>query len=148
MNLSDFPEEVIDQYKLQDIATADGIVFTEIRMGMYDLPAAGILSNRYLEQRLNEYRFYQSNFTNGLWTHKSRPIQFALAVDDFGVKYTNEADVNYLLDALTAIDPNTGKPMYEVSTDWSGHKFCGLTMDWDYKNEKFTFPCLVMFKRH
>jgi hypothetical protein len=42
MNLSDFPDEVIDQYKLRDIATADGSVFTEIRMGMYGLPAAGI----------------------------------------------------------------------------------------------------------
>jgi hypothetical protein len=140
MNLSDFPDEVIDQYKLRDIATSDGSVYTEIRMGMYGLPAAGILSNKYLEQRLNEYGFYQSNFTNGLWTHESRPIQFALVVDDFGVKYTNEADVNYLLDALTAIDPNTGKPMYEVSTDWSGHKFCGLTMDWDYEKREVHLP--------
>ena len=74
MNLSDFPDEVIEQYKLRDIATPDGSVFTEIRMGMYGLPAAGILSNEYLEQRLNDYGFYQSNFTNGLWTHESRSI--------------------------------------------------------------------------
>jgi hypothetical protein len=74
MNLSDFSEKVISQYKLREIAMADGSVFTEIRMGMYGLPAAGILSNEYLEQRLNDYGFYQSNFTNGLWTHESRPI--------------------------------------------------------------------------
>ena len=98
INFSDFPEEVMKEYKLRDIATADGSVFTEIRIGMYGLPAAGILFNKYLEQRLNEYGFYQSNFTNGLWTHnhESRPIHFALVVDDFGVKYINDADVNYL----------------------------------------------------
>jgi hypothetical protein len=107
------------QYKLRDIATADRSVFTEICMGLYGLPAAGILFNKYLEQRLNEYGFYQSNFTYGLWTHnhESRPIQFALVVDDFGVKYINDADVNYLLEALTAVNPDTGKPMYDVSTD-------------------------------
>ena len=96
MNLSDFPEEVINQYKLREIEMADGSVFTEIWMGMYGLPAAGILSNKYLEQGLYDYGFYQSNFTNGLWIHESRPIQFALVVDDSGVKYINDADVNYL----------------------------------------------------
>jgi hypothetical protein len=75
MNLSDFPKEVIKQYKMRDIVTADGSVFTEICMGTHGLPAAGILSNKYFELRLNEFGFYQSNFTNGLRTHEFRPIQ-------------------------------------------------------------------------
>jgi hypothetical protein len=69
---------------------------------------AGILANKYLEKRLNEYGYYQSDYTNGLWSHESRPIQFALCVDDFGVKYINEADVEHLLKAaLTATNPKT-----------------------------------------
>ena len=83
---------------------------------------------------MNEYGYYQSQFTNGLWTHESRPIQFALCVDDFGIKYINDEDVEHLKAALTATNPETGKPMFEISEDRTGGRFCGLFMDWDYEN--------------
>lgn len=100
---------------------------------MYGLPQAGILANKYLEKRLNEYGYYQSQHTNGLWTHKTRPIQFVLCVDDFGVKYVNQDDVEHLKKALTAINPETGKSMFEISVDEKGTRYCGLFMDWDYE---------------
>ncbi len=103
---------------------------------MYGLPQAGILANKYLEKRLNEHGYHQSDYTNGLWSHESRPIQFALCVDDFGVKYINEDDVNHLKAALTATNPETGKPMFEISVDMDGSRFCGLFMDWDYENRE------------
>jgi len=133
MKLEDFPEDIIEEYNLRAIATKDGTVIAECRRCIYGLPQAGILANRYLEKRLNEYGYYQSNYTNGLWMHKSRPIQFALCVDDFGVKYINDADVEHLRTALTADNPETGKPMFEVTVDSGGKRFCGLTMDWDYR---------------
>jgi hypothetical protein len=73
MNLDDFPEEIIDEHKLRDIATKDGTVIAECRKCVYDgLPQAGILSNKYLEKRLNVHGYYyQSHYTNGLWSHKS-----------------------------------------------------------------------------
>jgi hypothetical protein len=114
MNLTDFPEEMIEEYKLRDIATPDGCVIAECRKCVYGLPQAGILANKYLEKRLNEYGYHQSDYTNGLWTHKTRPIQFALCVDDFGVKYVNDEDVEHLKQALTADNPETGKPMIEI----------------------------------
>jgi hypothetical protein len=46
--------------------------------------------------------------------HKSCPIQFALCVDDFGVKYVNKEDVEHLKAALTTSNPETGKPMFDV----------------------------------
>jgi hypothetical protein len=52
--------------------------------------------------------------------HKSRPIQFALCVDDFGVKYVNKEDVEHLKSALTAVNPETNKPMFEISEDING----------------------------
>ena len=96
MNLDDFPEDIIEEYKLRDIADSNGCVIAECRKCVYGLPQSGILANKYLEKRLNEYGYYQSNYTNGLWMHKTRPIQFALAVDDFGIKYVNYEDVQHL----------------------------------------------------
>jgi hypothetical protein len=100
---------------------------------VYGLPQAGILANKYLEKRLNDHGYYQSDYTNGLWMHKSHPIQFALCVDDFGVKYVNKEDVEHLKAALTATNPETGKPMFEILVDEKGTRYCGLFMDWDYE---------------
>ena len=136
MSLDDFPEEIIEEYKLREMATKDGVVIAECRKCVYGLPQAGILANRYLEKRLNEYGYYQSNHTNGLWSHKSQPIQFALCVDDFGVKYVNEEDIAHLKQALTATNPETGKPMFEITVDDEGESFCGLHMDWDYEKRE------------
>jgi hypothetical protein len=120
MNLSDFPEDIIEEYKLREIATNDGTVIAECRRAIYGLPQAGILANKYLEKRLNEYGYYKSDYTSGLWSHKTRPIQFALCVDDFGVKYVNDEDVEHLKSALTAVNPETGKPMFEITVDMEG----------------------------
>ena len=136
MNLKDFPEDVIYEYDLERIATKEGFVIAKCKHAVYGLPQAGIIANKYLEKRLNEYGFHQSNYTNGLWKHKSRPITFALVVDDFGVKYTREQDVEYLKEALTAPNPETGKPMFEISTNMKGDLFIGLTVDWDYEGKK------------
>ena len=38
MKISNFPQDVIDLYKLQEKATADGFVHVEVRRGMYGLP--------------------------------------------------------------------------------------------------------------
>jgi hypothetical protein len=87
MNIADFPEDVIEQYNLKEIANKAGMVFVEIRKGMYGLPQAGLLAQELLEQRLNKHSYHQSNQTPGLWTHKWGPIQFSLVVDNFGIKY-------------------------------------------------------------
>ena len=136
MNLDDFPDDIIKEYNLREIATKDGCVIAECKKCVYGLPHAGILANKYLEKRLNEYGYFQSDFTNGLWAHKSRPIQFALCVDDFGVKYVNDEDVEHLKAALTATNPEMGKPMFEITVDKEGKQFCGLHMDFDYEKRE------------
>jgi hypothetical protein len=45
-------------------------------------------------------------------------------VDDFGVKYTDPADAQYLADILL--------PHYKLHIDWSGDKYLGITLRWDY----------------
>ena len=57
LKLSDIPEEIIVQYKLRDIATPGGYVYTEIMKGMYGLPQAGIIAQVLLEDRLGKHGY-------------------------------------------------------------------------------------------
>jgi hypothetical protein len=91
---------------------------------MYGLPQAGILAQQLLEERLNLHGYSQSKAVPGLWTHKSRPISFTLVVDDFGVKYVGKEHAMHLISIL--------KEHYEISEDWTGSKYIGITFDWDY----------------
>jgi hypothetical protein len=45
-------------------------------------------------------------------------------VDDFGVKYVNKTDVEHLLESLQG--------MYELTADWTGNLYCGITLGWNY----------------
>ena len=38
----------------------------------------------------------KANYVPGLWKHDTRPIQFTLVVDDFGVKYVGEEHAHYI----------------------------------------------------
>ena len=62
IRLKDLPEEIIDEYKLREKATADGWVYIWIIKGMYELPQSGALANELLEKRLNAEENFQSKF--------------------------------------------------------------------------------------
>ena len=124
LKLCNIPEEIIKEYRLRAIATPDASVYVKVRKGMYGLPQAGIIANELLEKRLNKKGYFQSKMVPGLWTHKTRPISFTLVVDDFGVKYTRRQDVLHLMNAL--------REHYEITDDWGGEKYIGITLDWDY----------------
>ncbi len=67
---------------------------------MYGLPQAGLLANELLEKRLNKHGYRQSKLVPGLWNHDTRPIQFTLVMDDFGVKYVGEEHAQHLKNTL------------------------------------------------
>jgi hypothetical protein len=69
---------------------SDGHVYIEVQKGMYGLPQAGILTNQLLARRLAIHGYHQTKFTPGLWQHVTRPIQFTLVVDDFGIEYVGK----------------------------------------------------------
>jgi hypothetical protein len=127
IKLRDVREEIIVEYKLRDIATTDSNVYIEATKGMYGLPHAGLLANKQLEKRLNKHGYQQSKLVPGLWKHKTRPIQFTLVVDNFGVKYTRHKDVDHL---KTVLECN-----YTVNSDWTGKQYIRITLDWDYKQQ-------------
>jgi hypothetical protein len=56
------------------------------------------------------------------------PMQFTLVVDNFGVKYTQQEDVDNLKATL--------KCNYTVTADWTGKRYIGITLDWDYKQKR------------
>ena len=60
IKLRDIPEEIIDEYKLRDLSTADRNIYIEATKGMYGLPHAGLLANKQLEMRLNKHGYQQS----------------------------------------------------------------------------------------
>ena len=124
MHISLIPQEIIDEYGLADLVDANGFVYVQVEKGMYGLAQSGILANKLLEERLTAHGYYQSKLTPGLWRHRWRQISFALVVDDFGIKYVRQEDVDHLIAAL--------RENYEIKIDWTGSLFCGITLDWNY----------------
>jgi hypothetical protein len=94
---------------------------------MYGLPQAGILAQQLLEQRLNAHGYSQNRAVPGLWTHETHTILFTLVVDDFEVKYVGKEHVLHLINIL--------KQHYEISEEWTGTKYIGITFEWDYTNK-------------
>jgi hypothetical protein len=104
----------------------DGNVYIEIQKGMYGLPQAGILANELLQRNLAKDGYRPTQHTHGLWKHDTRPISFLLVVDDFGVKYVGHEHADHLMACI--------KKNYNISSDWKGSAYCGLTLERDYKN--------------
>jgi hypothetical protein len=104
----------------------DGKVYIEIQKGMYGSPQAGILTNELLQRNLAKDSYRPTHHTHGLWKHDTHPISFSLVVDDFGVKYVGREHAEHLMECI--------KNNYNISNDWKGSAYCGLTLEWGYKN--------------
>jgi hypothetical protein len=63
--------------------------------------------------------------THVLRTHDTRPISFSIVVDDFGVKYVGREHAEHLMACM--------KKIYNISIDWNGTVYYGLTLEWDCK---------------
>jgi hypothetical protein len=119
------PEAIMDLYSLH-AKISNGHVYAEVRKCMYGLPQAGRLANENLRTFLELHGYAPCHITPGLWKHLDSDLMFTLVVDDFGVRYTNRANVERLLEIL--------KQDYQLPTDWEGTRYVGLTLDWDYAN--------------
>jgi hypothetical protein len=92
---------------------------------MYGLKQAVLLANQLLQTRLAPFGYYPERHTPGLWLHKTRQISFSLVVEDFAVKYVGKQHADYFINALLKT--------YQLTTDWSGTVYSGMTLKWDYK---------------
>jgi hypothetical protein len=93
---------------------------------MYGLPHAGILTNELLQRNLAKDGYHPTTHTHGICTHETRPISFSLVVDDFGVTYVGREQAEHVMACI--------RKNYNISSDWNGSAYCGLTLDWDYEN--------------
>lgn len=119
----DIPACIMEQYQLWD-KVHNGFVYVEISKGMYGIPHAGKIANDRLVLHLAKHGYHQAEHTHGLFTHEQRPVTFSLVVDDFGVKYTHREDAEHLITTLSSL--------YAITIDWTGAKYLGLTLQWDY----------------
>jgi hypothetical protein len=120
INLSSLPQETIEKYDLSELSQ-DGKVCIEIQKGMYGLPQAGIIANELLQRNLAKDGYRPTQHTHGLWTHDNRQISLSLVVDDFGVKYVGREHAEHLMACI--------KKAYNISSNWNGRAYCGLTLD-------------------
>ncbi len=119
------PIWIQELYHLKMLANK-GFVHLEMGKAVRGLPQAGILANKCLQCKLVLFGYFKHISTPGLWYHETWPIFFTLVVDDFGVKYVNQEDINYLIALI--------KKTYALTKDWTSNLYCGICLDWDYTN--------------
>ena len=92
----------------------------EIQKCMYGLPQVRKIENDKLKLHLAKFGYEPSPITPGLWWNQTRPLQFLLIINDFGIKYEHQEDITHLLEAL--------KKIYKISEDWYAKLYCGLNL--------------------
>jgi hypothetical protein len=139
INLSSLPQETIDKYDLIELAQ-DGKVYIEIQKGMSGLTQAGILANELIQHNLAKDGYHPTKQTHGLWKHYTCPISFSLVVDDFRVKNVGREHAEHLMECI----------LKKKSIDWKGSAYCGVTLEWDYKNRTvdFSMPRYITASLH
>jgi hypothetical protein len=125
--LSRFPEEIIKNYNLRAMEV-DGWVYIDTRKGMHGLKYSGLLTNKLLQKRLAPFGYYPSQHTPRLLLRKTKPISFPLIVDNFTVKYVGKDNAEHLRNTLIH--------SYELTTDWGGTSYSGITLKWDFQKRK------------
>ena len=115
--ISLFPEHISQQYDSRSKMN-NGFIYLEIRRSIYGLPQAGMLANKHLKEKLAPHGYYEVPHTTGLWKHISRPVQFSLVVDDFGVKYIGKEHIDHLIRTL--------KREFTISEYWEGALYFGI----------------------
>jgi hypothetical protein len=127
IHISKIPDEIVQEYTLKPLTTPNGWAYMEICKGMPGLKQAGRIANDRLTTHLPKSGYRPVPITPSLWTHDTRPIDFSLVVDDFGVKYVRTEHAMHLLEAL--------RVLYTVTEDWTGTLSSGLTIQWNYANK-------------
>jgi hypothetical protein len=95
---------------------------------MYGLPQASLLGHDLLTQCLNNKGYFQSLIAPGFWKHKTKPIQFVLVVDNFGIKYLKKRYLDHLIQLLEKYN--------DITVDLDGKEFVKIELDWDYENKQ------------
>jgi hypothetical protein len=130
-------DELLDLYNMKDyIVNINGkrVVYFKVLKCLYGHPAAGRLSFLKLKEILEKADFYEHPFVDCLFVHKTRNITFALIVDDMGIKYSEDEDLQFLVDVIS--------PHWKLKVDITGSKFLGMHLVWQYNRK---IPRVIVF---
>jgi hypothetical protein len=112
------PQATRDQF---EITLDNDYAYCKISKGLYGLPQAGMLAQRKLIKHLAAHGYHLTPRTECLFRHETRPITFALVVDDFGIKYDGKEHLEHLLNVL--------RMDYRITVNETGSQFIGLNID-------------------
>ena len=90
---------------------------------MYGLPQSGRLAYTKLTTYLATNGYIPTDHTPGLFRHITRPKNFNLVVDNFGVKLVGKTHTHHLINSL--------RKNYDFTIDCGGKSFCGVHLKWD-----------------
>jgi hypothetical protein len=102
----------------------DGFIYARIKKAWYGLKQSGKIAHDDLVEHLKKHGYVKAKRTDGLFVHKERDITFTLVIDDFGIKYTDKADVEHLVAAL--------QEKYPLKVDWEAEQYIGIHLKWNY----------------
>eukprot|EP00536_Pseudo-nitzschia_multiseries_P014224 jgi/Psemu1/214116/e_gw1.673.25.1 len=117
------PPRIWVAYDLVELKQGD-YVYARIKKAWYGLKQSGKIAHDDLVGHLQQYGYRKAPHTEGLFLHDERDISFTLVVDDFGIKYTQQEDVDHLVKAVGT--------KYTFKVDWSGKQYVGVHLNWDY----------------
>jgi hypothetical protein len=121
------PPRIREHYKL-DQYVVNGFVYALIAMAWYGLKQSGKIAHDDLVAHLAKSGYKKAKYTQGLFFHETRDISFTLVVDDFGIKYMRQEDVDHLVAAV--------KSKYKFKVDMEGKQYIGIHLDWDYQKRQ------------
>jgi hypothetical protein len=137
INADDLGDELIDLYNLSSfVALLNGkrVVYFKVLKALYGHPAAGRLSFIKLKGILEDGGFSEHPLVDCLFIHKQRNIVFALIVDDMGIKYSKQEDLDYLISII--------EPHWKLKVDITGSKFLGMHLVWQFNRP---IPRVIIF---
>ena len=129
--------ELLDLYNMNDyVVSINGkrFIYFKVVKCLYGHPAAGRLSFIKLKEILVSSDFYEHPLVECLFIHKTRNITFALIVDDMGIKYSKDDDLQFLVDVIT--------PHWKLKVDTTGSRFLGMHLVWQYNRP---VPRVIIF---
>jgi hypothetical protein len=124
------PDEIMKRYHLYGMECTCFVYF-EICHYMYGLPQAGRPSQIRLIEHLAHHGYRQCLNNPCLFRHRTRDVIFSLVVDDFGVRYGSQSDIDHLEKTLNLND-------YKITISPDGDQYLGMNIAFNTARTAFT----------
>ena len=118
------PQNILNRYHLHQFVDPKDFIYFKCNRTLWGLPQAGLISNKSLVKVLTNAGYVECPHTLGLMTHNTRSTAFSLVVDDFGIKYLHQDDLDHLESTIR----NAG---YDLRINVKGDKYLGYKITHD-----------------